>query len=175
MKLNFRWVSSRYILNRLFKLLKPWQHKWLAYFPSHILPCLCPVRQLCASRPVCMSVSHLPLLLLLDCVIGRGVNWLLTTWTTGVLFRVQTGIFRFATSASRLVLEPPVPWGNAGAKNALVLTFTPICVKMAWCKERGRLYFLLHITSVHTSLCDRRSWKNPLKFNPLNAELIPIC
>jgi hypothetical protein len=72
-----------------------------------------------------MSMGHLALLLLLDAVIEWGVNLLVTTWTTGVLFRLQTGIFRFATSASRLVLGLTVPWGNAGAKNALVFTFTP--------------------------------------------------
>jgi hypothetical protein len=45
----------------------------------------------------------------------------------------------------------------------------PICVLMAWFQERGRLCFLLHVhtTSVRTSLCDRRSWKNPLKFQTL--------
>jgi hypothetical protein len=74
---------------------------------------------------VWVSVGHIALLLLLDAVIEWGVNWLVTTWITGVLFRVQTGIFRFSTSASRQVLGPPVPWGNAGAKNALIFTFTP--------------------------------------------------
>lgn len=81
--------------------------------------------------------------------------------TTRVLFRVEVGIFLFVTRVSRLVLGPTEPSGNAGVKNALIVTFTPHLrhgvASATWTD-------LLFITTVQTLLWDLRCWKNPVKF-----------